>query len=368
MIDKSPKTIMYRATKNLVAREMLQHNVETPVELVDDILDSVADSLTLDAQILVLFNIEFVVSLKEDYPFTRDNITLFTDGDEQLERIALKMGINTIESLDTDMKFDVIVGNPPFQHPTNGRWKLWVEFTDFAIHHTEVGGSIAMVTPTSWINAFTGVELMRAKGLISSTQIVTHKEVDVFDVSENIGYWVVHKPALGQPVNNSGFFEKHEKYSTRIIRKCGGNDYPFVQKFSNPKRDEVVGGPLVCYHTHTQRFNVADNGRWDNQKNCFKLIINKSGKYVSEVFNKNTVCGVNASSLQFKTKKEAVLAKGIFDSKLFRFVNAATKTSGFNNFNILPEVDLSIAWTDAELYDHFGLAEEEIAYVEENVG
>ena len=363
----SKKQDRYFKLQELVRRECLSHNMFTPMELVDEIIESCSDKLTEDAEVLVLFNPEFAVSLLEDYPFLQGQVTLYHEDDPIIEKLSQAMGINTVTSLEDNMKFDLVLGNPPYQHPTNGRWKLWVEFTDFAIQHTEVGGSIAMLTPTSWINAFTGVELLRAKGLISSMQIVTHKEVDVFDVSENIGYWVVHKPMIGQPVNNSGFFKKHEKYSTRIIRKCGGNNYPFVQKFSNPKRDEVVGGPLVCYHTHTQRFNVADNGRWDNQKNCFKLIINKSGKYVSEVFNKNTVCGVNASSLQFKTKKEAVLAKGVFDSKLFRFVNASTKTSGFNNFDILPEVDLSRPWTDAELYAHFGLSEEEIAYVESNV-
>ena len=136
MIDKSPKTVMYRATKNLVAREMLQHNVETPIELVDDMLSSVACSLTKDAQILVLFNLEFVISLKEDFPFTRENITLFTDGDAQLERIAQKMNINTIESLSTDMKFDLTLGNPPYSED-QGNKLLYPDFFELCLEKSD---------------------------------------------------------------------------------------------------------------------------------------------------------------------------------------------------------------------------------------
>ena len=143
MIDKSPKTTMYRATKNLVSRGMLQHNVETPVGLVDAIIDSVADSLTEDAQILVLFNIEFVISLKEDFPFTRENITLFTDGDDQLKRIALKMNINTIESLDTDMKFDLTLGNPPYSQD-QGNKLLYPDFFELSLEKSD---QVVMVMP-----------------------------------------------------------------------------------------------------------------------------------------------------------------------------------------------------------------------------
>ena len=35
-------------------------------------------------------------------------------------------------------------------------------------------------------------------------------------------------------------------------------------------------------------------------------------------------------------------------------------------FRLLPRIDLSHTWTDAELYQYFDLTQEEINYIEEN--
>ncbi len=55
-------------------------------------------------------------------------------------------------------------------------------------------------------------------------------------------------------------------------------------------------------------------------------------------------------------------------SKLFRFFNDQSKTSGFNTaIYKMPWVGDSQNWTDAELYELFGLTEEEIEYIEHSV-
>ena len=87
-VDVSKKDVMYEAIKTMVLRDLLQHNVSTPRELVDQMIESCAKSMTEDAKILTS-NMEFVISLVEDFPWTRPNITLYTGGDAQLERPCL---------------------------------------------------------------------------------------------------------------------------------------------------------------------------------------------------------------------------------------------------------------------------------------
>ena len=68
--------------------------------------------------------------------------------------------------------------------------------------------------------------------------------------------------------------------------------------------------------------------------------------------------------------KEASNAKEVLSSKLYQFWVDMQKFSGFNPRKLiltLPAVDLTRAWTNEELYQHFGLTKEEIAYVESNV-
>jgi hypothetical protein len=148
-VDLSKKTAMYEATKSMVSRQMLVHNIATPVGLVDDMIGRATGSLTAKAKILVLLNPEFVISLKEDFPFTRGNITLFTNGDGQLERIAQKMNISITDTLDIDMKFDLILANPPYK----GVSALHQKFFNKAVELLVDGGQMVFIQPaTPYIN------------------------------------------------------------------------------------------------------------------------------------------------------------------------------------------------------------------------
>lgn len=85
------------------------HDIHTPKDLVNEILSKV----TLDGDILVLFNIEFSIALVYNYNIDPKKITFYSDH-ENKTKIANRLGINVIERLDIDMKFDFVVLNPPF--------------------------------------------------------------------------------------------------------------------------------------------------------------------------------------------------------------------------------------------------------------
>ena len=64
-------------------------------------------------------------------------------------------------------------------------------------------------------------------------------------------------------------------------------------------------------------------------------------------------------------KKEMSRLTNVLTSKLYQFCNAQLRMAQHNEASrMFPMVDLSRDWTDAELYEHFGLTDKEIEYVE----
>jgi hypothetical protein len=49
------------------------------------------------------------------------------------------------------MKFDVVIGNPPYQMPTGSK-KLWPLFIKRGLQLVKDGGIVYLVTPTTWLN------------------------------------------------------------------------------------------------------------------------------------------------------------------------------------------------------------------------
>ena len=89
------------------------------MELVDEILDGL--ELNNKSQISILYSPEFAISLIEDYGVDSDQITMFTDGDPLLNKIADKMGINSANKMEelSLKKWDLTLGNPPYGKNAN---------------------------------------------------------------------------------------------------------------------------------------------------------------------------------------------------------------------------------------------------------
>lgn len=87
------------------------HNVYTPKEVTVQIIDQI--KFKSDDKILVLYNIEFVISLIEIYNVDKENITFFSDHVNKTE-IANRFGVTVINEVDKAMKFDVTLSNVPY--------------------------------------------------------------------------------------------------------------------------------------------------------------------------------------------------------------------------------------------------------------
>jgi len=86
------------------------HDVHTPKGLVEEILSKIELE---NKTFLVLFNVEFVISLVYTYGVSPENITFYSDHDNKT-LMAERFGVKYCTSLDGLMQFDFVVLNPPF--------------------------------------------------------------------------------------------------------------------------------------------------------------------------------------------------------------------------------------------------------------
>jgi hypothetical protein len=86
------------------------HNIHTPQALVNELLDKVQ----LTGNILVMFNIEFIISLIHTYNIDPTTIYFYSDHKNK-NKICDQLGIKYINDLETNMKFDVVLANPPYK-------------------------------------------------------------------------------------------------------------------------------------------------------------------------------------------------------------------------------------------------------------
>lgn len=124
------------------------HSVHTPQPLVEEILGQI-DLVNKD--ILVLFNVEFVASLVYTYNVNPDRITFYSDSANK-NRFAVKIGVKYTDIMPTDMKFDVVVGNPPYADSVDSGGTTWARiiskvFSDIVKNN----GLVAMIHPPSFI-------------------------------------------------------------------------------------------------------------------------------------------------------------------------------------------------------------------------
>jgi hypothetical protein len=125
----------------------------TPAELCQEILDKI----DVVNKTILTFNIEFVLTLIYKYNVDRSNITICTD-DDIIRGICERCGVKCIDTMEPNMKFDVVIGNPPYQAPkkndkrgTGGNNSLYIKFIDKAVDTVKAGGVISLITPPAAI-------------------------------------------------------------------------------------------------------------------------------------------------------------------------------------------------------------------------
>ena len=119
------------------------------------------------------------------------------------------MMINKQKLLKTDMKFNVVIGNPPYQRENKtgkkgkgGNNSLYIDMVKLAIDVTEVGGCLAQITPAAGL--LKGTEFGEPTNLLK--KMLKEGSLTKIDLTTKSKYF----PHIGSTICN-WFFEKGEK-------------------------------------------------------------------------------------------------------------------------------------------------------------
>jgi site-specific DNA-methyltransferase (adenine-specific) len=322
----------------------------------------------------------------------------------------------------SDMKFDVIVGNPPYQIDSNGNTRTMPVYQLFVQQAIEMNPRyVLMITPSRWFAGGLGMAEFRARMLSDRRmkRLVDYRiEKDVFpgvNINGGVNYFlwdrlhdgpclVSHVPPngiMGDPASRyldefDLFIRQNEAIG--ILRKVRSQNEPTFESNVSPRKpfdfdtnfhgsetDEGLEDPLLLYEprrrTWVSRSDVLKNPTWADQwkvllpaasdgNEVFPLPIwdMAIGPFVS---GPGEVCsGSYLVVSPTGDRNTALRTADYMRTRFVRFLVSLRKISQHNTFDrfaFVPDLLMDRLWTDEKLYARYGLTDEEIAYIESQI-
>lgn len=276
------------------------------------------------------------------------------------------------------MKFDLVIGNPPYQNGDNSHF--YKQFVDSA---KSVSDLVAMVVPSSYFGNTTMFDNMKSysyKGMnfenveLSTSWFIWEKNYigpcAVFKDDELI---FVEKFAVA-PATDMKIFKIVNDLILRGINGYEINSGDLWRKDAIPDKNGII-----CIWTcgrsgedfdksvisSTQRSLLAGFGE---HKVVFTEI---TGHYIlghAKYADPSHGIARGSRYITVASKAEATNLINYFESKFVKALASVLKATSKHNtktvFNSIPRIDLSRKWTDSEIYENFNLSSEEISHIE----
>lgn len=323
-----------------------------------------------------------------------------------------------------NMKFDVIIGNPPYQLSDGGGNGASAK----PIYHIFVQQAkkmnprfIIMITPSRWFSGGKGLDDFRQSMLSDKRIRIIHDYLEASEcfsgvqIKGGVSFFLWDRLYKGKCDVYSHINNTVSKMTRNLLEK-GCNTFIRFNKAINILHkihsvgevsfSELVSSRMPFGLPNTFKGNrkktldtdvlvfVSGNEsdvkgsvsfiprdqipKGDEIIDCHKVFIAKAGSG-SDTFphlilgkpfygSPNTAC--NESYLvigPFLNKKECLNVISYIASKFFRFLvllKKGTQNAAKGVYQLVPIQDFSKPWTDAELYTKYGLDEEEIAFIE----
>ena len=283
---------------------------------------------------------------------------------------------------DINMKFDVIVGNPPYQdsNKTSGKnSSLWTKFIIKADNLLNKDGYLLYITPLSWI-APTSAQKKQLKSVFTENNLIYLDTSckKYFNVGSTFSYYLIKKDSNYTSTNING--ELHENLKipflpivindiTISITKKIFNSFNETLDFSSAGRSDIApNGPYMIYDIN----DIKRSDKLGKNYNIKKVVVNKPGylnpKYDDGLYSTSS----NNYWVPVASKKEADNIISFINSNIGKIIlENLYKYSGYNSLGVLsslPSVIKFNTWAHREDFKKvLNLTEKEIDYIENAV-
>lgn len=320
-----------------------------------------------------------------------------------------------------DMKFDVIIGNPPYQMSDGGNKNSASPIYQRFVQQAKKLNPryLIMITPSRWLSGGKGLDAFR-EDMLNDARI--RKMVDFINakdcfpqnsVSGGVNYFLWDRDNPGEceistviagkydtRTRKLNEFDSFVRFNTAvdIIRKIKSKDFVSLadsvssrNPFGYPtsERGSKTGEPgdlRLTSSTGIGYVPASSLEKGEDLKSGYKVMVSrivyehagepdKEGKLrvlsKIEVLQPNEVCTDSYLVVgPFGTKREADNAARYISSKLVRFLIAQTLSSinlSKDKFSFVPMRDFSKDVIERNLYEEYGLTDKEIELIENSI-
>jgi site-specific DNA-methyltransferase (adenine-specific) len=364
----------------------------------------------------------------------RDHTWKGKDGSRRCEQCGAPEGIERegmenhayrfihLNEKEKQMKFDVIIGNPPYQlKDGGGAFGIGAS----SIYHLFIQQAkkmnaryISFIVPSRWLVTGKGMEAFREEMIKdrSLKNIVDFRDASsVFPgvaIGGGICYFlrdseyegdcsftlvesngsrstgkrdlrefgdVIIRDAQAAEILRKVMAKKEKTLDTKVSASKPFGMRSNFDKYSNAK----VPGTIPLY-IRGGKVGWVDESHVTKNKDLvgkYKVLVSKAYAIVdgenAQVINKPLLVKPNSACTEsylivgsFDTEKEAINMHSYVKTKFFRFMLALrriTQNTSRSMFGFIPDLPVDTDWTDSKLYKKYGLTGEEQAYIEKMI-